>query len=99
MISEVFNMDYDSFLKNKTKKTLNSGFDIDESELNNNLFPFQKFCVKRALRKGKYVLFDSCGNFVTEVYNGDVTWNNIVLFHKATMLAYKDNLLPKGGEK
>ena len=40
MISEVFNMDYDSFLKNKTKKTLNSGFDIDESELNNNLFPF-----------------------------------------------------------
>ena len=61
MISEVFNMDYDSFLKNKTKKTLNSGFDIDESELNNNLFPFQKFCVKRALRKGKYALFESCG--------------------------------------
>ena len=61
MKSEVFNMDYDSFLKNKTKKTLNSGFDIDESELNNNLFPFQKFCVKRALRKGKYALFESCG--------------------------------------
>lgn len=61
MISEVFNMDYDLFLKNKTKKTLDSGFDIDESELNNNLFPFQKFCVKRALRKGKYALFESCG--------------------------------------
>ena len=45
------------------------------------------------------VLFDSCGNFVTEFYNGDVTWNNIVLFHKATMWAYKDDLLPKGGEK
>ena len=41
------------------------------------------------------VLFDSCGNFVTEFYNGDVTWNNIVLFHKATMWAYKDDLLPK----
>ena len=45
------------------------------------------------------VLYDSCGNFVTEFYNGDVTWNNIVLFHKATMWAYKDDLLPKGGEK
>ena len=44
------------------------------------------------------VLYDSCGNFVTEFYNGDVTWNNIVLFHKATMWAYKDDLLPKGGE-
>ena len=64
MVSEVFNMDcvdYENFLKDKTKKTLNSGFDIDESELNNNLFPFQKFCVKRALRKGKYALFESCG--------------------------------------
>lgn len=45
------------------------------------------------------VLYDSCGNFVTEFYNGDVTWNNIVLFHKATMWAYKDDILPKGGEK
>ena len=41
------------------------------------------------------VLFDSCGNFVTEFYNGDVTWNNIVLFHKATMWAYEDDLLTK----
>lgn len=45
------------------------------------------------------VLFDSCGNFVIEYYNGDVTWHNIVLFHKATMWAYKNDLLPKGGEK
>ena len=42
------------------------------------------------------LLFDSCGNFVTEFYNGDVTWNNIVLFHKATMWAYISELLPKG---
>ena len=45
------------------------------------------------------VLFDSCGNFVTEFYNGDVTWNNIVLFHKATMWAYIKDLLPKGDKK
>lgn len=41
------------------------------------------------------VLYDSCGNLVTEFYNGDVTWNNIVLFHKATMWAYISDLLPK----
>ena len=45
------------------------------------------------------VLYDCCGNFVTEFYNGDVTWNNIVVFHKATMWAYVADVLPKGGEK
>lgn len=43
------------------------------------------------------VLYDSYGNFVTAFYNGSVTWHNIVLFHKATMWAYKDDLIPKGG--
>ena len=43
------------------------------------------------------VLYDSYGNFVTAFHNGYVTWNNIVLFHKATMWAYRDDLLPKGG--
>ena len=45
------------------------------------------------------VLYDSCGNFVTEFYNGDVTWNNIVVFHKATIWAYINDLLLKGGER
>ena len=39
------------------------------------------------------VLYVGCGNFITEFYDGDVTWHNIVLFHKATMWAYKDDLL------
>ena len=39
------------------------------------------------------VLYDSCGNFITEFYDGYVTWHNIVLFHKATMWTYKDDLL------
>lgn len=41
------------------------------------------------------VLYDSYWNFVTVLYNGYVTWNNIVLSHKATMWAYRDDLLPK----
>ena len=43
------------------------------------------------------VLYVGCGNFITEFYDGYVTWHNIVLFHKATMWAYRDDLLPKGG--
>ena len=41
------------------------------------------------------VLYDSCGNFITEFYDGDLTWHNIVLFHKVTMWAYKDDILSK----
>ena len=45
------------------------------------------------------VLYDSYWNFVTVLHNGYLTWNNIVLSHKATMWAYIKDLLPKGGEK
>jgi len=54
-------MDYQSFLESKQKNHVFSGFDIDESKLNKNLFPFQKFCVKRALKAGKYAFFQDCG--------------------------------------
>ena len=54
-------MKYSEFLKSKQKNHIESGFDIDEKELSSNLFPFQKFCVKRALRAGKYAFFQDCG--------------------------------------
>lgn len=54
-------MEYSEFLKTKQKSHVISGFDVDESELNTNLFPFQKFIVKRALKAGKYALFEDCG--------------------------------------
>jgi DNA modification methylase len=52
---------YKEFLQNKTKSKISSGFDINESLLNNNLFKFQKFIVKRALNAGKYAIFADCG--------------------------------------
>ena len=55
------NQDYQEFLKSKQKAHIDSGFEIDESELNSNLFPFQKFIVKRALKAGKYAIFADCG--------------------------------------
>jgi len=55
------NKEYNEFLLTKQKTHINSGFDIDESELNSNMFDFQKFIVKRALKAGKYAIFADCG--------------------------------------
>lgn len=53
--------EYEKFLESKQKNHVVSGFEIDESQLNKNLFPFQKFIVKRALHYGKYAIFADCG--------------------------------------
>lgn len=52
-------MDYLDFLQQKQKTHIESGFQIDN--LNSNLFDFQKFIVKRALKAGKYAIFADCG--------------------------------------
>lgn len=52
---------YKEFLKQKQKSHIYSGFDIEESELNKAMFPFQKFIVSRALKAGKYAIFADCG--------------------------------------
>ena len=54
-------MNYEHFLESKKKNRINSGFDIDEAEINENLFPFQKYCVKRALKSGRFAFFEDCG--------------------------------------
>lgn len=53
--------DYQQFLNTKKKSFIESGFDIKENKLNNNLFDFQKYAVKTALKKGKFALFFDCG--------------------------------------
>lgn len=53
--------EYQKFLKGKEKRIVESGFDVQDCDLNPRLFDFQKFCIKRALKKGKYALFESCG--------------------------------------
>jgi len=54
-------MEYQKFLETKRKTFLESGFEIDESKLNSNLFDFQKFTVKTALSKGRFAIFADCG--------------------------------------
>lgn len=53
--------EYLKFLENKKQCRINSGFSIDDSELNDRLFDFQKYCIKRALECGKFALFEDCG--------------------------------------
>lgn len=53
--------DYFELLEQKKKAHHFSGFELSENELNKSLFDFQKFCVLRALKAGKYALFENCG--------------------------------------
>jgi len=54
-------MSYQEFLKTKEKKFIESGFEIDQSELNENMFDFQKYTVQTSLRKGRFAIFADCG--------------------------------------
>ena len=52
---------YEAFLETKRKTFLESGFNIDESDLNPKLKDFQKYGIKTALFKGKFAFFFDCG--------------------------------------
>lgn len=54
-------MDYGDFIKNKIVDHVDSGFCVDEKELNISLFDFQKHIVKTALKKGRYAVFADTG--------------------------------------
>jgi DNA modification methylase len=53
--------DYQKFLEQKKKTFIESGFEIEESKLNKNLFDFQRYAIQVALKKGKFALFFDCG--------------------------------------
>jgi DNA modification methylase len=54
-------MNYTEFLESKQKSHIHSGFNVDINTLHKDLFPFQKFCVQRALNAGRYAFFQDCG--------------------------------------
>ena len=53
--------DYLAFLEKKKTQRVESGFELTDEQLNPMLFPFQKYCVRRALAVGKFALFEDCG--------------------------------------
>ena len=52
---------YQAFIESKQIKPVICGFDIEESELNFNLKPFQRAIVKWALKRGRAALFEDTG--------------------------------------
>lgn len=57
----MINKEYQDYLEAKKSRIEKSGFFVEEKDLNPQLFPFQKFCVQRALEHGKFALFEDCG--------------------------------------
>jgi DNA modification methylase len=50
---------YDQFLESKIKTHIDSGFDHNGGW--EHLYPFQEYCVKLALKKGRFAMFEDCG--------------------------------------
>ena len=69
-------MEYMKFLETKQKSVIKSGFDV--TQLNESLFPFQEFIVRRALRSGKYAIFADTGLGKTIM---QLSWANQVSIH------------------
>lgn len=79
-------MDYSQFLEAKQIIPIVSGFDVNESELNKNLFDFQSAIVKWALKRGRAAIFADTGlgktimqtSWAHEVYKH--TNGNVIIF-------------------
>lgn len=52
---------YYELLEQKKQSRIESGFNVSDDELSVHLFPFQKYCVKRALAVGRFAMFEDCG--------------------------------------
>lgn len=53
--------EYFDLLERKKQMIAASGFDVDDADMNPMLFPFQRYCVKRALKAGRFAMFEDCG--------------------------------------
>lgn len=69
---------YTEFLETKKIQPVVSGFDIEESELNGNLFDFQKVIVKWALKRGRAAIFADTGLGKTLM---QTSWADAVVNH------------------
>ena len=67
-------MEYTDFLQAKIKKHIDSGFDCQNEW--RHLYPFQSYCVRTALKKGRYAMFEDCGLGKTRQ---QITWAHEVV--------------------
>ena len=69
-------MEYLEFLETKKTTVIHAGIKCDVSYP--FLYPFQQFCVKKALEKGRFALFEDCGLGKTRQ---QLVWANEVVKH------------------
>lgn len=74
-------MTYKDYLNKKRREHINSGFEVEA--LPDTLFPFQQFCVRRALKAGRYALFTGTGTGKTRM---QLTWGSEVNKHTGGMV-------------
>ena len=70
-------LSYEEFLNSKRIEISDSGFDCDN--LPDLLFPFQKFIVKKALKKGRFAIFADCGLGKTFM---QLAWADAIVKHE-----------------
>lgn len=70
--------EYFRFLESKKKKVQSFGFDIQESELNQSMFDFQKHIVRKAIKAGKYAIFADTGLGKTIM---QLSWAEAIMNH------------------
>lgn len=54
-------MNYSEFLEQKKRAVIESGFHVQPNEIHSKLFDFQNHAVRKALKHGRYALFEECG--------------------------------------
>ena len=54
-------MNYNEFIESKLITHQSKGIEIEENEINSIFKTFQKYATKKALKKGKFALFEDCG--------------------------------------
>lgn len=86
-------MDYKEFLESKKKTYGYYGFEVKDSDLNENLFDFQRFIVKKALNKGRFAIFGDCGMGKTLM---QLSWANAVFKHTGSKVIILAPLAVKG---
>ncbi|GAA4328339.1 DNA methyltransferase [Flaviaesturariibacter amylovorans] len=69
---------YDEFLASKVKAHIDCGFEVEAMQLNPALFPFQRYIVPIALKKGRFAVFADCGLGKTLM---QLEWSRQVVTH------------------
>jgi len=70
--------DYKQFLESKKVRLTESGFNVEQAELNPRLFDFQRYIVTKAVKAGKYAVFADCGLGKTLI---QLEWARLVSEH------------------